>query len=155
MVHKAMQLARPGDVIVVATGGNVTSAVFGELMCRTAVAARIGGLVVDGAVRDVPGITQLGLPVFSRSVCPGGCDKDGPGEINVAISCGGVVVHPGDVIVGDSDGVVVVPRDDAEEVLTLVAALQEREGRRMDEIDRGQLFRSEIDESLRKKGVIE
>jgi len=155
MVHKALQVAEVGDVVVVNTGGNTTSAVFGELMCQAAVGARLGGLVVDGAVRDVPGITQLGLPVFSRTVCAGSCDKDGPGEINVPIACGGVAVLPGDVVVGDSDGVVVVPRAHAAEVLELVFQLTDRERARKEEIRGGRLFRSDVDESLRKKGVIE
>jgi regulator of RNase E activity RraA len=155
MVHKALQVAEVGDVVVVATGGNTTTAVFGELMCHTAVAAELGGLVVDGAVRDVPGITRLGLPVFSRSVCPGSCDKDGPGEINVPVSCGGVVVLPGDIVVGDADGVAVVPRAHAAEVLELVFQLADRERARVAEIKSGKLFRGDVDEMLRKKGVIE
>ena len=155
MVHKALQVAEPGDVIVVSTCGNVTSAVFGELMCHTAVAARLGGVVVDGAIRDVEGIARLGLPAFSRAVCPGGCDKDGPGEINVPIGCGGTVVSPGDIVVGDRDGVVVVARSNAEEVLDLVAQLMERERTRIAEIEAGGLFKPEIDASLRKKGVID
>ena len=155
MVHKALQIAARGDVVVVATSGNVTSAVFGELMCQSAVAAGVGGLVVDGAVRDVEGITTLGLPVFSRSVSPGGCDKDGPGEVNVPVSCGGVVVMPGDVVVGDADGVVVVPRAHAAEVLNLVAQLMDRERARVAEIRAGQVFRPDVDELLRRKGVIE
>src|SRR6185295_5626357 len=76
MVHKALQMARPGDIVVVGTGGNLANAVFGELMCRTAVASELGGIVVDGAIRDVEGITSLGFPAFSRTVCPGSCDKD-------------------------------------------------------------------------------
>ena len=155
MVHKALQVASPGDVIVVNTCGNTTSAVFGELMCNTAVAAKLGGIVVDGAIRDVDGLAALAFPAFSRSVSAGGCDKDGPGEINVPISCGGVVVSPGDIVVADRDGVVVVPRADAAEVLSLVQALIERETKRVAEIKSGVLFRAEIDESLRKKGVIE
>jgi regulator of RNase E activity RraA len=155
MVHKALQVASPGDVIVVNTCGNTTSAVFGELMCNTAVAAKLGGIVVDGAIRDVDGLTALAFPAFSRSVSAGGCDKDGPGEINVPVSCGGVVVSPGDIVVGDRDGVVVVPRADAEQVLSLVQALVDRETKRVAEIKSGVLFRTEIDESLRKKGVIE
>lgn len=154
MVHKALQVAEPGDVIVVSTCGNVTSAVFGELMCHTAVAARLGGIVVDGAIRDVDGIVRLGLAAFSRAVCPGSCDKDGPGEINVPISCGGTVVSPGDIVVGDRDGIVVVARSNAEEVLDLVAQLMERERARIAEIEAGGLFKPEIDASLRKKGVI-
>ncbi len=155
MIHKAMQVAQSGDVVVVNTCGNTTSAVFGELMCTTAAAAKLGGIVVDGAIRDVDGITKLGFPAFSRTVCAGGCDKDGPGEVNVPISCGGTVVMPGDIIVGDGDGVVVVPRDNAEEVLTLVQQLMERERKRIAEIHAGTLFRPDVDDLLRKKGVIE
>jgi len=155
MVHKALQVAEPGDVVVVATCGNTTSAVFGELMCHTAAAKKLGGIIVDGAIRDVDGIRKLGMPSFSRSVCAGACDKDGPGEINVPISCGDTVVMPGDIVVGDKDGVAVVPRADAQSVLTLVQELMTREQARVAEIGRGMLYRAEIDESLRKKGVIE
>jgi regulator of RNase E activity RraA len=154
MIHKALEVAQPGDVVVVNTCGNTTSAVFGELMCTTAAAAKLGGIVVDGAIRDVDGITKLGFPAYSRTVCPGGCDKDGPGEINVPISCGGTVVMPGDIIVGDEDGVVVVPRDNAAEVLTLVQQLLDRERKRIAEINAGELFRPDVDDLLRKKGVI-
>jgi regulator of RNase E activity RraA len=155
MVHKALQVAEAGDVVVVNTWGNTTSAVFGELMCHTAVAKKLGGIIVDGAIRDVEGITRLGLAAFSRSVCPGGCDKDGPGEINVPISCGGTVVQPGDIVVGDDDGVAVVPREHAEEVLVLVTQLMQREKKRIAEIEAGQLFRAEIDAALRQGGIIE
>ena len=155
MVHKALQMAEPGDIVVVSTNGNTTSAVFGELMCRTAVARKIGGLVVDGAIRDAQGIAALGFPAFSRTLTPGGCDKDGPGEINVPISCGGAVVHAGDLIVGDSDGIAVVARADAAEVLELVRALVKNEERRIAEIHSGGVFKPDIDETLRKKGVIE
>src|SRR5688572_1226206 len=155
MIHKALQVATPGDIVVVSTGGNTTSAVFGELMCHTAVAARLGGIVVDGAIRDVEGITRLGFPAFSKSVSPGSCDKDGPGEINVPISCGGTVVTPGDIVVGDADGVVVVPRSDAEVVLAAVAELMTRETKRIAEIKGGGLFKAEIDDTLRKHGIVE
>src|SRR4051812_2017379 len=113
MVHKALQVAEPGDIVVVSTCGNTTSAVFGELMCTTAAAKGLGGIIVDGAIRDVDGIARLGVPAFSRSVCPGGCDKDGPGEINVPISCGNTVVMPGDIVVGDEEGIAIVPRANA------------------------------------------
>ena len=155
MVHKALQVATPGDIVVVNTGGNTTSAVFGELMCHTASSAGLGGIVVDGAIRDVEGITRLGFPAFSRTVSPGSCDKDGPGEINVPISCGGTGVAPGDIVVGDADGVVVVPRGDAEVVLRLVAALMTRESNRIAEIKGGGLFKAEIDDTLRKHGIVE
>jgi len=123
MIHKALEVATPGDIIVVSTNGNTTSAIFGELMCRTAVGASLGGIVVDGAIRDIDGITALAFPAYSRAVCAGGCDKDGPGEVNSPISCGNTVVMPGDIIVGDDDGVVVVPREEAADVLPLVNEL--------------------------------
>ena len=123
-------------------------------MCHTAVAAKLGGIIVDGAIRDVGGITHLGFPAFSRSVSPGACDKDGPGEINVPISCGGTVVNPGDIIVGDADGVAVVPAAHAQEVLDGVAEIIERERKRVAEIQGGAPFKAEIDEQLRKRGVI-
>jgi regulator of RNase E activity RraA len=154
MVHKALQVATPGDVVVVSTCGNTTSAVFGELMCHTAAAAKLGGIVVDGAIRDVEGITRLGMPAFSRTVCPGSCDKDGPGEINVPISCGGTVVCPGDIVVGDEDGIAVVPRELAAATIELVGQLMDRERKRIAEIAAGQLFKTEIDDTLRNKGVI-
>jgi regulator of RNase E activity RraA len=155
MVHKALQLAERGDVVVVATGGNTVSAVFGGLMCEAASAKGIGGIVVDGALRDVEDLTRLKFPAFSRSLCPGGCDKDGPGEINVPISCGNTVVCPGDLIVGDADGVAVVPHAHAAEVLDLVRQLVDRERTRVKEIRSGTLFRPDIDDTLRKKGVID
>ncbi len=155
MVHKALEVAAPGDVVVISTCGNTTSAVFGELMCHTAAAKKLAGIVVDGAIRDVDGIANLGFPAFSRTVCPGGCDKDGPGEINTPIACGNTVVMPGDIIVGDESGVVVVPREHAERVLGLVGELMSRETKRIDEIRQGVLYKAEIDDALRKKGVIE
>jgi len=155
MVHKALEIAQPGDVVVVSTNGNITSAVFGEIMATTAVEAKLGGIIVDGAIRDVDGLEKLGLPAYSRSVTPGGCDKDGPGEINVPIACGNTVVMPGDIVVGDEDGVAVVPRVNAAEVLKLVQGLEEREKKRIAAIKAGDLFKAEIDESLRAKGVME
>jgi len=154
MVHKALQLAERGDVIVIATGGNTVSAVFGGLMCEAASAKGIGGIVVDGALRDVEELTRLAFPAFSRAVCPGGCDKDGPGEINVPVSCGNTVVCPGDLIVGDTDGIAVVPYAHAANVLELVRQLVDRERARVNEIQSGNLFRPDVDDTLRKKGVI-
>src|SRR5262245_10456562 len=139
MLHKALQLAEPGDVVVVDTCGNRTSAVFGGLMCRTAAARRLGGIVVDGAIRDLDDLDRSRFPAFSRAGSPGSCDKDGPGEINLAVSCGGVVVNPGDIVVGDRDGVVVVPRAHADAVLAGVTELVARERDRIAEIDRGVL----------------
>lgn len=155
MVHKALEIAKEGDIVVVCTHGNTTSAVFGELMCRSAVAKGLGGIVVDGAIRDAEAIAKLGFPAFSRSVCPGGCDKDGPGEINVPIACGNTVVTPGDIVLGDGDGIAVVPQQSALEVVELIENLVEREKKRVQEIKEGLVFKTEINETLRRKGVIE
>ena len=155
MVHKALEVARAGEVVVVTTNGNTTSAVFGELMCRSAVAAGLGGIVVDGTIRDVDALREMAFPAFSRTVSPGGCDKDGPGEINVPISCGNTAVMPGDLVIGDEDGVVVVPREDAGEVLELVRALEAREAARIAAITDGVVFKPDIDEALRAKGVLD
>ncbi len=154
MVHKALEIASPGDVVVVSTNGNTTSAVFGELMGTTAVRAGVAGIVVDGAIRDVEALEALGLPAYSRAVTPGGCDKDGPGEINVPVACGNTVVMPGDLVVGDDDGVVVVPREDAAVVLEQVGALEASERRRIAAIEAGELFKADIDETLRARGVL-
>jgi regulator of RNase E activity RraA len=154
MVHKAMEIAGAGDVIVVDTCGNTNTAVFGELMGNSAVAVGLGGLIVDGAIRDVDALTELRFPAFSRAVCAGGCDKDGPGEINVPICCGNTVVMPGDFVIGDGDGVVAVPQADAEVVLKLVKGLKEREIRRIEEIRSGMVFKGEINDTLRSKGII-
>jgi RraA family protein len=154
MVHKALQVAAPGDVIVVSTQGNTTTAVFGGLMATTAVAAGLGGVVVDGAVRDLDGLRELAFPVFSRSVSPGGPDRAGPGEINVPIACGGAAVLPGDLVVGDADGVVVVPRDDAAAVLENLLALEALEEKRRAAIRSGAIHHPAVDETLRAKGLI-
>jgi len=153
MVHKALDVARRNEVVVVSTNGGHSTAVFGEQMCRTAVAKQLAGIVVDGAIRDVDAIQRLGFAAFSRTVSPGSCDKDGPGEINVPVSCGGIVVAPGDIVVGDADGVVVVPRGDAGDVLQEVEALMRRERERLEQIDAGRLLHPEVDETLRHRGV--
>ncbi len=155
MVHKAMAVAQAGDIIVVSTCGNTASAVFGELMCASARAAGLGGIVVDGAIRDVEAMNETGFGVYSRSVSPGACDKDGPGEINVPISCGNTVVMPGDIVVGDADGVAVVPRDEATAILERARALIDNEKKRLEEIGEGTIFKPAIDEALRHKGVID
>ncbi|MDP2871514.1 MAG: 4-carboxy-4-hydroxy-2-oxoadipate aldolase/oxaloacetate decarboxylase [Bacillota bacterium] len=155
MCHMAMEIARPGDVVVVNTGHGVYAAVWGELMTHAAMAAGLGGLVVDGAVRDLSELRQLGFPVFARAIVASSCDKDGPGEINVPIACGGAVVMPGDVIVGDEDSVVVVPREWAAEVADLAEAKAAEEKARIAEIAAGQIFMPSIREALRRKGVLD
>jgi len=154
MMHKALSLVEPGDVLVVNTQGNMTNAGFGELMASTAVRCGVAAVIVDGVVRDVDALERLQMPTYARGLNPTGCDKDGPGEIGGVVACGGVAVAAGDVIIADEDGVTVVPLADVDTIAGLAQAAVEREAKRLDEIDRGVHFRPEIDEALRRRGVI-
>jgi RraA family protein len=116
-VHRALDEAHPGDVLVVNGHGDTTRALVGDLIGEIMISAGVTGAVVDGAARDVRALSESGLTVYARAVTPAGPFKHGPGSIGVPVAVGGVVVAPGDVIVGDADGVVVVPRRRVEEVL--------------------------------------
>ncbi|MGY1826947.1 RraA family protein [Blastococcus sp. SYSU DS0541] len=123
VVHRALDLAEPGDVLVVDGGGALDRAVLGEIMARYAAARGLAALVVDGAVRDREGLAEGPVPVFARGINHLGPYKDGPGELRGPVQAGGAVVRCGDLVVGDGDGVVVVPHERAAEV---VGAGQER-----------------------------
>lgn len=116
MVHKALDIAKPGDVVVVDAGGHKSTAVFGDLIASKAQHRGIAGFVIDGLSRDVESLREVDLPVFSIGTTPIGPLHRGPGEINFPISCGGIVVNPGDLIVADDDGVIVVRNEFAEQV---------------------------------------
>ena len=126
--HYALDLAKPGDVIVVDGGSGCNRSLAGEIMMRFAQKKGIAGFVVDGCVRDWDGINNLTMPVYAKGVTPQGPYKNGPGEINVPIACGGQVIFPGDIIVGDLDGIVVIRRQDARAV-----ALAAREKKRKED----------------------
>jgi regulator of RNase E activity RraA len=116
-IHEAIAVARPGDVLVVNAQGSMTHAVFGELMGLACQARGVAGIVVDGAIRDAEALSALGFPAFARGACASGPLKDGTGEVGFPIAAGGVVCAPGDLVVADGDGVVVVPIADAVTVL--------------------------------------
>lgn len=147
-VHKALDLARPGDVLVVDAGGHTDRAILGGLICRYAQLLGLAGLVIDGAVRDVGDIEALGLPVYARGVTHIGPYKDGPGEIGGPVTIGGTVVRSGDVVVADRDGVVFVALERIEQVLAVAQALVENERRIVDAITRGAWDRTWIDQKL-------
>ncbi|MGN9913519.1 hypothetical protein ACTMTJ_38880 [Phytohabitans sp. LJ34] len=126
-IHRALDEARPGDVLVVNGHGDMTRALIGDLIGEIMVNAGVVGAVVDGAVRDVQALSELGLAVYARAVTPAGPFKDGPGTIGAPVAVGGVVVAAGDVLVGDSDGVVVVPRHRVMEVVEAVDGIGEKE----------------------------
>jgi RraA family protein len=152
MVHKAIDLAEPGDVIVVDAGGDLTNAIVGEIMQKLAIKKGIVGFVIDGAIRDTAAFAENEFPVYARGITHRGPYKDGPGEINVPVSVGGMLVHPGDIIVGDEDGLAVVPVEEAEEVLELVKAQQMRETEILQSIEDGTINREWIDQTLKQKG---
>lgn len=153
VVWKALQLARPGDVLVVATMGHVAHSTWGDLTSRVAAARGLAAMVTDGAVRDVSGIVEAGMPVFAAAVTPNSPHKDGPGELNVPVACGGQVVQPGDILVGDDDGVVVVSRDEAEPALAELRRVQDYEGQRLAAIQRGDLLPAWVDRLLAERGA--
>jgi 4-hydroxy-4-methyl-2-oxoglutarate aldolase len=140
MVHKAMQVAKPGDVLVVQGGGHLDGALWGELMTKSALALEIGGVVMDAAARDRDAIEALAFPVFATAVLPGGTYKSNPGSINVPVSVAGAAVEPGDIVVGDTDGVVVVPKGMAREVLEAAQRVVAREAEFTERIGRGELL---------------
>ena len=137
MLHKAIDMAEPGDVIVVDAGGDLTNALMGELMLAYAVKKGVAGFVLNGAIRDVDAFVATNLPTYAAGVTHRGPYKDGPGEINVPVSLDGMVIEPGDIVIGDSDGVLAVPVAEAEEVLKKTQAKQDAETRQMQAIEEG------------------
>lgn len=127
VVHEALDSAEPGDVLVVNGGGDCTRALIGELMAIRACKRHLAGFVIDGAVRDREALMDLGLPVFARGVSPAGPYKHGPGWQLCPVAIGGVCVLPGDIVLGDGDGVVVVPQASAVSVLEAAQAIQVNE----------------------------
>lgn len=127
MIHKAMMDARPGDVIVIDGGGDLTQAVIGGLIRTTAVAKALGGFVLDGALRDVAEWAEGGVPAYARGVTHRGPSKEGPGAINIPISVASLAVNPGDLILGDLDGVIAIPSANAAHILEKARAHLVRE----------------------------
>jgi RraA family protein len=152
LLHKALDLAHPGDIIVVDGQGETTNALIGELMVLWAIKRRLGGFVIDGAIRDLTRLKTVSIPIFAVGVTPAGPYKDGPGEINFPVVCGGVVVNPGDIVVGDADGIVVINPSDASEVLEKAQAKSRDEQQTIADIDNGTWDREWVDAALKAKG---
>jgi regulator of RNase E activity RraA len=136
MTHMALNLAVEGDVIVVDAQGDLTNAIIGERMIAYCVAKRFAGIVIHGAVRDFGWIRTHGFPVYACGITHRGPYKNGPGEINVPISLGGMVVMPGDLMVGDDDGLVCVPQANVADIYARAAAKFKQESETFDAIAR-------------------
>lgn len=152
-VHKAISMARPGDVIVVDAGGDLTNAIIGEFMIAHLEKRGAAGFVIDGAIRDVGAIRKGSLPVFAAGVTHRGPYKDGPGEINVDVCVGGQCVSPGDIVVGDEDGILAIRLDDADEVLRAAKAKHNAEQAMWAQVRDGTEDRTWIDKRLQQIGT--
>jgi 4-hydroxy-4-methyl-2-oxoglutarate aldolase len=139
MVHAAIEVCRPGDVLVVATTSESTDGMFGDLLAVSARAHGVKGLVIDAGVRDTADIEAMDFPVWSKAVSAQGTVKATPGWVNVPIVCAGATVNPGDVIVGDADGVVVIPRETAAETARLGNDRVAKEAKTRERLRNGEL----------------
>ena len=151
-VHKALDLAQPGDVVVVDAGGDLTNAIIGELMSTYAASRRIAGIVVNGAVRDAETLRKNDFPVYAAGVTHRGPYKDGPGQINVPVSLDGMVVRPGDIMVGDGDGVLCIPLEQAQAICAAAQDKHAQEEQTIAAIAAGRLNTSWIDAALKRQG---
>lgn len=152
LLHKALDMAKPGDVIVVAAQGDTVNSITGELMISWAKQRGLAGLIIDGAIRDAGAVRNMDIPVYAAGITPNGPYKDGPGEINVPVSCGGIMIKPGDILVGDEDSVVVIDPQDAPQILEKAKATVVKEARFMEEIKNGTWDRTWVDNMLKEKG---
>jgi 4-hydroxy-4-methyl-2-oxoglutarate aldolase len=139
MIHAAIEHCRPGDVLVVSTTAESTDGMFGELLAVSARAHGVAGLVIDAGVRDVADLTAMAFPAWARAISAQGTVKATAGSVNVPIVCAGAAVHPGDVIVGDADGVVVVSRAEASEVARLADERVAKEEKTRERLRNGEL----------------
>jgi RraA family protein len=154
MVHKALDIAQPGDVVVIDTSASSMTAVLGDLISTKARHRGLAGFVVDGLVRDLEAIRALGdFPVYARGVTPTGPLHRGPGEINYPVCAGGTVVEPGDIIVGDLSGVVVVPQEIADELLNRLKASAAKESDYVAAVRQGEFSNDWVDTLLLECGI--
>ena len=147
-VWVAMKVARPGDVLALATGGYEDAAVIGDHVAAIAKSLGLVAVVTDGVVRDIDGLEQVGLPVFCRGLTPNSPYKHGPCEVGTRITLGGVAIDPGDLLIGDRDGVVAVPRTRVDEVISALEDVRRKERETGERIAAGATIPSWVDELI-------
>ena len=150
----ALDIAKPGDVILIATGGHLTTSVVGDLYVGMAKNAGVIAIVTDGVVRDLPGIEAVGIPVFAKGICPNSPWKTGPGSVGLPITIGGVGVNAGDIVVGDQDGVVIVAGQQAAAAAEGLKAVLEKEKNMEAAVKAGQKTPAWLREAYKTKGVV-
>jgi 4-hydroxy-4-methyl-2-oxoglutarate aldolase len=139
MIHAAVEICQPGDVLVVALVSESTDGMFGELLACSVRAHGVAGVVIDAGVRDVADLTEMKFPVWAKAICAQGTVKETAGSVNVDVVCAGALVHPGDIIIGDLDGIVVVPREQAAEVARRGGERSAKEQRSRERLSSGEL----------------
>ncbi|HJW74304.1 MAG TPA: RraA family protein [Thermoleophilia bacterium] len=152
MVHKSLDIAQPGDVVVIDAGGTSVNATLGNLVCAKAQHLGIAGFIIDGYVRDLPKIKPLDFPVFARGATTTGPLHHGPGEINYPICCGGVVVNPGDIVVADAAGIVIVPRDHGAGILERLHAFAKRNREYFAACQKGNFSNQWVEDAVKASG---
>ncbi|MBI3374358.1 MAG: RraA family protein [Betaproteobacteria bacterium] len=154
-MHFAIKAAQPGDVIIADQEGTAVGSPVGEIVATADKTKGIAGIVLDGVVRDIACLRDMEFPVFALGVYPQQCVKEGPASINLPISCGGVIVNPGDIVLGDDDGVVVIPPERAAEVARLTREKMKAEQKRLAAIRAGDIYPAWLDDALKEAGVQE
>ncbi|MPN27701.1 4-hydroxy-4-methyl-2-oxoglutarate aldolase/4-carboxy-4-hydroxy-2-oxoadipate aldolase [bioreactor metagenome] len=152
-LHAALNYCTEGDVLVVSNEGEQNRSLMGEIMMAYLMhAKKIAGIVIDGPIRDIDEIGKWDFPVYATGTTPGGPYKEGPGELNVPVSCGEISVNPGDIILADPDGVVVIPRRDASAVLEAARKFQATDAAKLEPAKNGTLNRDWVERELQAKG---
>ena len=154
MVHKALDVAQPGDVIVIDTSGEPRNAVVGDMIANKARHRKIGGFIIDGLVRDLPGIVEADVPIYAKGVTAFGPLHRGPGEIGYSISCGGIVVNPGDIVCADPSGIVVVRQEFANDTLAYLEKQRPTLSAYVDNVKKGAFSNAWVDQQLQADGCL-
>lgn len=154
LLHQALDIAAKGDIIVVANEADGSRALLGEIMATYAYCSReIGGLVLDGPVRDIDVLSKMDFPIYATGATPAGPYKEGPGEINVPVACGEISVNPGDLIVADADGVIVIPTRDAAGILEEARRIQKKDAEKARAAASGTAKRDWVAKAIAEKGI--